>query len=145
MNHRESSATLAAAGTLTAAVIIAIYNLVRRLFLNRLGSQLLSFVPLFGLIVFSMSSSVGLVPNSPVPRYAHGEHVALAFGYTVAFAAIKCYPYVHAAIGWWVFAVFAVASALNIVYDVLTFSEPESLKEQRNAAATKRPSVGPAV
>ncbi|XP_026813225.1 facilitated trehalose transporter Tret1-like isoform X1 [Rhopalosiphum maidis] len=145
MNHRESSATLAAAGTLTAGVVIAIYNLARRLFLNRLGSQLLSFIPLLGLIVFSMSSSVGMVPHSPVVRYAVGEHVALAFGYTVAFAVIKCYPYVHAAVGWWVFAVFAVASALNIVYGVLMFSEPEPSKQQRNTAATKRSSVGPAV
>ncbi|XP_022174503.1 facilitated trehalose transporter Tret1-like [Myzus persicae] len=144
MDHRESSATLAAAGALTAGVVIAVYNLIRRMFLNRLGSQLLSFVPLLGLIVFSMSSSVGLVPHSPVPRYAAGEHVALAFGYTVAFAVIKCYPYVHAAVGWWVFAVFAVASALNIVYGVLMFSEPESSKQQRNTAA-KRSSVGPAV
>lgn len=145
MNHRESSATLSAAGTLTGGVVIAVYNLARRLFLNRLGSQLLSFVPLLGLIVFSMSSSVGLVPHSPVPRYAVGEHVALAFGYTVAFAVIKCYPYVHSAVGWWVFAVFAVASALNIVYGVLMFSEPESSKQQRSATPSKRSSVGPAV
>jgi len=146
MNHRDSSATLAAAGTLTASVVIAVYNLFRRLFLNRFGSQLLSFVPLLGLIVFSMSSSVGLVPHSPVPRYVTGEHVALAFGYTVAFAVIKCYPYVHAAVGWWVFAVFAVASALNIVYGVLVFSEPsDTNQQQRNTAAAKRSSVGPAV
>ncbi|KAE9536395.1 hypothetical protein AGLY_007184 [Aphis glycines] len=145
MNHRESSATLAAAGTLTAGVVIAVYNLARRLFLNRLGSQLLSFIPLLGLIVFSMSSSVGLVPHSPVPRYATGEHVALAFGYAVAFAVIKCYPYVHSAVGWWVFAVFAVASALNIVYGVLMFSEPEPSKQQRSATPSKRSSVGPAV
>lgn len=142
MDHRESSATLAAAGTLTAGVVIAVYNLIRRMFLNRLGSQLLSFVPLLGLIVFSMSSSVGLVPHSPVARYAAGEHVALAFGYTVAFAVIKCYPYVHAALGWWVFAVFAAASALNVVYGVLIFPEPESSKQN---TGTKRSSVGPAV
>ncbi|XP_025207159.1 facilitated trehalose transporter Tret1-like [Melanaphis sacchari] len=146
MNHRESSATLAAAGTLTAGVVIAVYNLARRLFLNRLGSQLLSFIPLFGLIVFSTSSSVGLVPHSPVPRYAPGEHVALAFGYAVAFAAVKCYPYVYAAVGWWVFAVFAVAAALNIVYGVLTFTEPEfTAKQQPNAAAAERSSAEPAV
>ncbi|KAL4097172.1 hypothetical protein QTP88_021991 [Uroleucon formosanum] len=144
MDHRESSATLAAAGTLTAGVVIAVYNLIRRMFLNRLGSQLLSFIPLLGLIVFSMSSSVGLVPHSPVSRYAAGEHVALAFGYFVAFAVIKCYPYVYDAVGWWVFAVFAVASAMNIVYGVLMFSEPESSKQQRNTAA-KRSSDGPAV
>jgi len=145
MNHRESSATLAAAGTLTAGVVIAVYTLIRRMFLNRLGSQLLSFIPLLGLIVFSMSSSVGLVPHSPVPRYAAGEHVALAFGYTVAFAVIKCYPYVHAALGWWVFAVFAVASALNIVYGVLMFSGPDSSSKQQRNTAANQSSAGPAV
>jgi len=145
MDHRESSATLAASGTLAAGVVIAVYNLARRLFLNQLGSQLLSFVPLLGLFVFSMSSSVGLVPHSPARNYVTGEHVALAFGYTVAFAVIKCYPYVHAAVGWWVFAVFAAASALNIVYGVLTSSEPESSKLLPDTVAAKRSSAGPAV
>ncbi|KAE9536394.1 hypothetical protein AGLY_007183 [Aphis glycines] len=62
-------------------------------------------------------------------RHVAGEHVALAFGYTVAFAVIKCYPYAQAAFGWWVFAFFALASALNIVYGKIVYSEPKSSKQ----------------
>ncbi|CAH1716375.1 unnamed protein product [Aphis gossypii] len=62
-------------------------------------------------------------------RHVAGEHVALAFGYAVAFAVIKCYPYAQAAYGWWVFAFFALASALNIVYGKIVYSEPKSSKQ----------------
>jgi len=182
ITRRASASKLAAIGTLTAGVVIAVYNHVR-LF----GSQLLqNLVPLLCLIVFSTSISVGPMPRSTAPRYkagepvvgktlavktvardylrvgtiavrtlvsktvdckhvvgktvdcrhVAGEHVALAFGYTVAFAVVKCYPYAQAAVGWWVFAFFAVASALNIVYGKIMYSEPKS---------SERSSVGPAV
>lgn len=134
MDHRESTTILSSTGILVAGLVIAAYNVARRLFLNRLGSQLLSFIPLAALIAFTMSSSVALVPNLPV-KNTPGEHVALAFSYVVAFSVIKCYPYVNAYLGWWVFAFFAVAAALNIVYDVLMFSEPKP----------KRSAAGPAV
>lgn len=141
MDHRESTSILSSAGILVASLLIAAYNLTRRLLLNRLGSQLLSFIPFLGLIAFMMSSSVALVPNSPTIN-TPGEHVALAFSYVVGFAVIKTYPFVHGYMGWWVFAFFAVMSALNIIYGVLMFSEPKSSK---STAATKESSAGPAV
>jgi MFS family permease len=144
MDHRESTTILSSTGIMVAGLVIAAYNLGRRLFLNRLGSQLLSFIPLMGLIMFIMSSSVALVPNLPV-KNTPGEHVALAFSYVVAFSVIKSYPYVHAYLGWWVFAFFAVAAALNVVYDVLMFSEPKSSNRSAAAASTQSSSVGPAV
>ncbi|KAF0748010.1 facilitated trehalose transporter Tret1-like isoform X1 [Aphis craccivora] len=175
ITRRASASKLAAAGTLIAVIVIAVYNYVRQY-----GSQLLqNLVPLLCLIVFSMSISVGPIPRSPVPRkkrvacnksvsvrtvaigtmaaenvvgqtvaYSNvtienvtssrcvvGEHFALAFGYTVAFAVIKCYPYAQAAVGWWVFIFFGVASALNIVYGVLMFSKPKSSNQSSNEPA----------
>lgn len=142
MRHPESSATLSSAGTVAAALIIAAYNLVRRLFLNRLGSQLLSIVPLFGLVAFMAFSCTALVPNVPV-KNAPGEHVAMAFSYVVAFLVIKTYPSVHSRLGWWVFVWFAAAAALNIVFGVLTFSDT---KPKATATTAKnQPSAPPTV
>jgi len=145
MAHPESAAVLSSAGKLAASVVIAAYNLTRRLLLNRLGSQLLSFVPILGLIAFMMSSSVALVPDSPAGDMP-GQHVALAFSYVVAFVVIKSYPYVQAYLGWWVFAFFAAASGLNIVYGVLVFSERKPLSsDERTGNAANGSSTGPAV
>lgn len=142
MAHRESTSILSSTGILVAGLLISAYNLTRRLLLNRLGSQLLSFIPFLGLIVFMISSSVALVPNS-LATNTPGEHVALAFSYVVGFAVIKTYPYVNGYLGWWVFAFFAAMSALNIIYGLLMFSEPKSCKS--SLAVTKESSVGPAV
>lgn len=141
MDHRESTAVLSSTGIMAAGVVVAAYNLARAVFLNRLGSRLLSFIPLFALMAFAMSSSVALVPDLPVDN-TPGEHVAQAFSYVVAFSVIKCYPYVQAYLGWWVFAVFAVTAALNIVYGVLMFSDTKS---KRPTVTPRRSSVGPAV
>lgn len=145
MAHRESASVLSSAGIMAAGMVIVVYNLTRRLLLNRLGSQLLSFVPMLGLIAFMTSSSVALVPDSPVVD-APGQHVALAFSYAVAFVVIKCYPYAHAYLGWWVFAFFAAASGLNIVYGVLVFSEHKSSSSSdERIVATESSSAAPSV
>lgn len=141
MDHRESSSILASAGVLAAGLVIGAYSLVRQLFLNRLGSQLLSFVPFVALVAFSMASSVALVPSLPV-KNTPGEHVAVAFSYVVAFVAIKCYPTVQAYLGWWVFVFFAVVAGLNIVYGVLMFSES---KRNQNKRPSTSSAAGPAV
>lgn len=142
MRHPESSATLSSAGTVAAALVIAAYNLCRQLFLNRLGSQLFSIVPLFGLVAFMAFSSTALVPNVPV-KNAPGEHVAMAFNYVVAFLVIKTYPSVHSLLGWWVFVWFAAAAALNIVFGVLTFSDTKP--KETAAMAKNQPSASPTV
>lgn len=142
MNHRESAITLSSVGIVVSGLLIASYNLVRRLLLNRLGSQLLSFIPLLGLIIFVMSCAVGLVPNLPVSN-TPGEHVALAISFVVAFIVIKSYLYVQAYLGWWTFAFFAVAAGLNIIVGVLMFSQPKS---NRTVEAKQQDSAaGPAV
>lgn len=138
MDHSESAAVLSATGVLVSGALIAAYNLFRRLLLNRLAARLLSFVPLLGLAVFMMSSSVALVPSVPI-KHTPGEHAAVSFSYLVAFLAIKSYPYAQAFMGWWVFAFFGIASALNIVYGVLVFSD--SSEHPSDSVKNKTPAV----
>ncbi|VVC32285.1 Hypothetical protein CINCED_3A003107 [Cinara cedri] len=127
MNHRQSAAVLSSTGILAGSVLISVYILVRRMFLNRLGSQLLSVVPILGLVSFMASSCIALVPSLPI-KDTPGENVAVAFSYTIAFIVIKAYPYVHAHLGWWVFPCFAGMAALNVVYGILMFSDQPKSK-----------------
>lgn len=136
MDHRQSVAVLSSTGLLGGAVLISVYILVHKLFLNRLGSQLLSVVPLLGFVAFMTSSCVALMQSFPI-KDTPGESVATAFGYAVAFTVIKTYPYVYTVLGWWVFPCFAVVAALNIVYGVLMFSDQPKSKAN--------PSTEPAV
>jgi len=125
MRHPESTATLSSVGLLAAGLIITAYNLCNSLPLNHLTSQLLSFVPLLGLVVFMTFSCTTLVPTAPITN-APGEHVAMAFSYAFAFLVIQFYPYIHSLLSWWVFVFFAIAAALNMVFGLLAFFEPKS-------------------
>ncbi|XP_050421447.1 uncharacterized protein LOC126833908 [Adelges cooleyi] len=139
MDHRESTTILSSTGILISGAVIGSYNLIRRLVLNRFGAQLLSFVPLLGMLLLVTSCCVALVPTLPTNN-TKGEHVALGFSYLVGFAVVKCYPYAHAYLGWWIFVFFAFMAALNIITNVLLFSEQKK-KVQPTADIDTRPSV----
>lgn len=127
MDYQHSATVLSSTGIMAAGVLISVYIFVRRLFLNRLGSQLLSVVPVLGLVAFMASSCMALVPSLPV-KDTPGESVAMAFSYTFAFIVIKAYPYVHAYLGWWVFFCFTMLATLHVVYGVLMFSDQPKFK-----------------
>ncbi|XP_050546437.1 uncharacterized protein LOC126908428 [Daktulosphaira vitifoliae] len=124
MDHKESTNILSATGIVISGIVIGVFNLIRSLVLNRVASQMLSFIPLLGILLLIISSCTALVPSLPI-KNTNGEHTALGFNYFIGFVVVKCYPYAQAYLGWWIFIIFAVMASLDIVTCVLFFSEPK--------------------